>query len=130
MDRRGFSCGLSSRSVSGLSLRRSTGGRSAHSLRDPSDHVSLRFLVHCSLSWPRWLWVPSTPSPYESILSSVFSIFSYISHPLLKREVQALLGDAADRPRSYHVLSIPNVKMSLRKDALSDNVMLVKWCDD
>ena len=67
--------------------------------------------------------MPSTPSPYESILSSVFSIFAFITQPLLKREVQALLGDTADRPRSYHILSVPNVTIPLRTDALSDDVV-------
>lgn len=88
------------------------------------------FLVHRSLSWPRWLWVPSTPSPYESILSSVFSIFSYITQPLLKREVQTLLGDATDRPRSYYVISVPNVKISLRTDTLSDDVAVNEAYDN
>ena len=130
MDGRHLPCGLSSRTLLNLSLRRPTDGCSTHSLRDTADHVVPRFLVHRSLSWPRWLWVPSTPSPYESILSSVFSIFSYITQPLLKREVQTLLGDATDRPRSYYVLSVPDVKISLRADTLSDDVAVDEACDN
>lgn len=74
------------------------------------------------IDWPRWLWAPSIPSPYECILSSVFSILSYNTQPLRKREVQALLADPTDLPRSYREYSIPEIPITMRSSSLSDEV--------
>lgn len=76
------------------------------------------------LEWPLWLWAPSIPSPYECILSSVFSVLSYNTRPLRKREVQALLGDPADLPRSYKQFSIPDVSITMNSSSLSNEVLV------
>lgn len=77
------------------------------------------------LAWPCWLWSLSTPSPYESVLSSVFSIQCYNTQPLRHREIRALLGDQVDPPAPYVELSFPNVMMEFEKKKLVEEVGMI-----
>lgn len=73
----------------------------------PAQTSSLRCGLTCRVDWPAWLWCPSTPSPYECVLSSHFSVRCYCTQPTRKRAIQALLKDSLDPVAPYFTFQLP-----------------------